>query len=332
MTRAFSVAALGAGVALSCAQRPPLDIQSHAPEYSGSTPLQPSDNPRTLAAIGGEPAPTASSGSSAAAPAPAAPVVVPRLPGTPDLTKDGQYSFSGGGVELLVDPRSGQALRLALDGKDSLLAPDAKATPPALPVEAFSAAELEGSSLVLKGSGGASKRFRLDTARRMVEITYTVVNTTSAPLQAGSMDFHRVPSATGLTFFPNAPKLLPGSTLKLNVWQPVCWFAHEQAREPKPLEASVESTEGWVASINDGLLLVKVTSDTAAPVVSIFSAYDPATKLRPWVEVGQRGSFEVAPGKSASASVRLFVRKLPPSLQVKPGNQELVGFVRGVIQ
>jgi hypothetical protein len=232
----------------------------------------------------------------------------------------------------VVDPRSGQALRLALDGKDALLAPDAKAAPSALPVDGFSAAELEGSSLLLKGSGSTSKRFRLDTARRMVEITYTVVNATSAPLQAGSMDFHRVPSATGLTFFPSAPKLLPGSTLKLNVWQPVCWFAHEQAREPKPLEASVESTEGWVASINDGILLVKVTSDTAQPVVSIFSAYDPATKLRPWVEVGQRGSFDVAPGKSASASVRLFVRKLPPSLQVKPGNQELVGFVRGVIQ
>ena len=325
MTRAYSLAALGLGVALGCAQRPQLDIQSHAPEYRGSAPLPPSNNPRTLAAIGGEPAPSASAANSAAAPASPTPVVVPRLPGTPDSTKDGQYSFSGGGVELLVDPRSGQPLRLALDGKDTLLAPDGKA-------DAFSAAEVEGSSLVLKGSGGASKRFRLDTARRMVEITYTVVNTTSAPLQAGSMDFHRVPSAAGLTFFPNAPKLLPGSTLKLNVWQPVCWFAHEQAREPKPLEASVESTEGWVASINDGLLLVKVTSDTAQPVVSIFSAYDPTTKLRPWVEVGQRGSFEVAPGKSASVNVRLFVRKVPTSLQVKPSNQELVGFVRGVIQ
>lgn len=319
-------------MALGCAQRPPLDVQSHAPEYGGSTPLPPSNNPRTLAAIGGDPVPTASATSSAAPTGSAAPVVVPRLPGTPDLTKDGQYSFSGGGVELLVDPRTGNALRLALDGKDTLLAPDAKAAPSALPVEAFSSAELEGSSLVLKGSGGASKRFRLDTARRMVEITYTVVNSTTAPLQAGSMDFHRVPSATGLTFFPNAPKLLPGSTLKLNVWQPVCWFAHEQAREPKSLEASVESTEGWVASINDGVMLVKVASGGARPVISIFSAYDPATKLRPWVEVGERSSFEVAAGASASASVRLFVRKVPTSLQVKSGNQELVGFVRGVIQ
>jgi len=269
--------------------------------------------------------PSASTSTSASAPAPVSPAVVPRLPGTPDLTKEGLYSFSGGGLELLVDPRSGNAVRLALDGKDALLAPEPKP-------DAFNAAELEGSTLVLKSGGGASKRFRLDTARRTVEITYTVVNTTASTLQAGSVDFHRVASAAGLTFFPGAPKLLPGSTLKLNVWQPVCWFAHEQAREPKAVEASVDSTEGWVASVSDGVLLVKVVSDAARPVISIFSAYDAATKQRPWVEIGQRSSFVVAPGASASASVRLFARKVPPNLAITSGNQELVGFVRGVIQ
>jgi hypothetical protein len=297
-------------------------VQSRAPEYGGSQGLPPVTDPRTFSAIAGEPTapssvqPTASS---------AAPLPVPRLPGTPDLTNEGLYSFTGGGLELLVDPRSGSAVRLTLDGKDALIAPDPKP-------ENYTT-ELEGSTLVLKGAeGGMTKRFRLDTARRSVEITYTLVNSTSAPLHASVAAVHRVASGAGLTFFPGTPRLLPGSTLKLNVWQPIVWFAHEQAREPKAVEATVESLEGWVATVNDGLILIKVVTDAAHPVVSIASAYDTATKLRPWVEVGAKSSVDVLPRASATCNVRLFVRKLPPNLAAKPGNQELVGFVRGVIQ
>jgi hypothetical protein len=301
-------------------------VQSRAPEYSGSQDLPPVTNPQTLSAIAGEPAPgPVPPTASAAAPAAPPPVVVPRLPGTPDLTKEGLYSFTGGGLELLVDPRTGSAVRLTLDGKDALIAPEPKP-------ENYTTV-LEGSTLVLKGAeGGMTKRFRLDTARRSVEITYTLVNSTSAPLRASVADVHRVASGTGLTFFAGTPKLLPGSTLKLNVWQPIIWFLHEQAREPKAVEATVESLEGWVASVNDGMVLVKVVTDAAHPVVSIASAYDTATKLHPWVEIGAKNSVDVLPRASATCNVRLFLRKLPANLLMKPGNQELVGFVRGIIQ
>jgi hypothetical protein len=301
-------------------------VQSRAPEYGGSQELPPVTGPATLSAIAGNPGPGSvepSPGTAAAGPPP--PAVVPRLPGTPDSTKDGLYSFTGGGLELLVDPRIGSAVRLTLDGKDALIAPDPKP-------ESYTT-ELEGSTLVLKGAeGGMTKRFRLDTARRSVEITYTLVNSTSTPLHASVAEVHRVPSGAGLTFFPGTPRLLPGSTLKLNVWQPIVWFAHEQAREPKAVEATVESREGWVASVNDGMVLIKVVTDAAHPVVSIASAYDPVTKQRPWVEVGAKSHVEVMPRASATCNVRLFLRKLPASLALKPGNQELVGFVRGIIQ
>jgi hypothetical protein len=299
-------------------------VQSRAPEYSGSQELPPETNP-TLAATAADSVPGPVQASPSAATEAGPRVALPRLPGTPYLTSDGLYSFSGGGLELLVDPRSGSAVRLTLDGKEALLAPDAK-------LESFTA-ELEGSALVLKGTvGGMTKRFRLDTARRSVEITYTLVNSTSAPLSASLAEVHRVASGHGLTFFPGTPQLLPGSTLKLNVWQPIVWFAHEQAREPKELEATVESSEGWVASVNDGIALIKVVADAAHPVVSVTSAYDAATKQRPWVEVGTKARVEVLPRASATCNVRLFLRKVPANLALKPGNQELVGFVRGIIQ
>ena len=316
------LAALGSCLGLGCARRPALDVQSRAPEYGGSQDLPPVTNPQTLSAISGESAPLAAA--SGAAPAPQ-PVVVPRLPATPDLTKEGLYSFAGGGLELTVDPRSGNAVRFTLDGKDALIAPD--------PKPAKYTAELEGSTLVLKSADGSlSKRFRLDAARRSAEITYTVLNTTPTTLHANVADFHRVTSGAGLTFFAGTRTLLPGSTLKLNLSQPVIWFSHDQAREAKALEASVDSAEGWVASVNDGLVLVKVSSETSRSVISLASAYDATTKQRPWVEVGEQSGFELLPGASATCTIRLFLRKLPPNLTAKPGNQELLGFVRGIIQ
>jgi hypothetical protein len=284
----------------------------------------PVKDPQTLAAVAGEPVPSASS-SAAPPPASPTPVAVPRLPGTPDLGKDGLYVFTGGGIELAVDPHSGSMVRLSLEGKSALALPEAS-------TDRYNA-EVEGSTLILKGSaGGLTKRFRLDTARRSVEVTRTLENATTKPLQAGTVDACRVASTGGLTFFPGAPKLLPGSTLKLNVWQPVVWFAHDQPRDTATVEASVESTEGWVASVNDGLLLVEVFGDAPKPTIVIASAYDAKTKLRPWVEIGGRSGFELAPGASATSNVRWFLRRLPSSIAAKPGNQELVGFVRGVIQ
>lgn len=264
--------------------------------------------------------------SASAAPTTSAPaVVVPRLPGTPDLGKDGTYLFAGGGIELAVEPRSGNMVRLSLDGKEALLTPEPKP-------DTFTA-EVEGSTLVLKNAlGGQSKRFRLDTARRSVEITYTLTNTTATTLRASVADVHRVPSAAGLTFFPGGGKLLAGSTLKLNVWQPVVWLAHEQLWDTKSVEGAVDSSEGWVANVHDGLLLVKVVSDSTRPLISIAAPYDATTKQRPFIEIGERSQLELAPGASAACNLRVFLRKLPPSIAPKSGNQELVGFVRGVIQ
>lgn len=320
-------------------------MQSRAPEYSGSSELPPPSNPPTPTATAGE---AATSATPSAASAPAAPpvVAVPRLPGTPELSKDGLYVFSGGGIELAVEPRrDGTIARLSLDGKNVLIRADwepsgfrntshenpiGRAAPPPDPPDNYRA-EVEGSTLVLRANANFVKRYRLDTARRSVEISYTFVD--HGP-PYGMYEFHRVPSAGGLTFFPSASKLLPGSTLKLNVWQPLVWLVHDQVQDPKTVEASVDSTEGWLATITDGLLLVKTFGAEAKTSIVVKSAaYDPSTKQRPWVELGEaREGFQLQQGSSATWNVRYFLRKLPPNIAPKSGNQELVGFVRGVIQ
>jgi hypothetical protein len=265
--------------------------------------------------------------SSAPATPPIAPVVVPRLPGTPELAKDGSYVLSGGGLELTVDPRSaGNARRFSLDGNDVLAGPTAASAEPFSP-------EVEGSTLVLKSASGTQiKRYRLDTARRCVELSYTLLNTGNDPLRPTASELQRVSSAGGLTFFPGEARLLPGSTLKLNVWQPLVWFSHEQSREPRSVEALVPSSEGWLATVRDGLISIKTFGDVNKSTIVVRSAYDAETKQRPWVEVGAQTTFELLPGASATWNVRWFLRKLPAAIVAKAGNPELVGFVKGIIQ
>lgn len=291
-------------------------------------------------------------------------MVVPRLPGTPDLQADGSYLFTGGGLELLVDPkRSGRALRFTLEGKNVLagpeLLPDAFGTtfwpspqsdwtwppPTALDGKPYSA-ELEGSVLVLKSEVepklGLSvlKRYRLDTARRSVEVAYTLINAGDRPRKVAPWEIHRVPAAGGLSFYPSAQKLYPQSTLKLNAWSPITWFVHDQNREPKSVKSFADGAEGWLAYAADGLLLVKTFSDTPEAAhapgegeIEIYADYDVSSKLHRYVELEQQGPYvEIPAGGETTWNVRWFLRKLPPTIAVKAGNQELVGFVRGVIQ
>lgn len=291
-------------------------------------------------------------------------MVVPRLPGTPDLQPDGSYLFAGGGLELVVDPkRSGRALRFALDGSNALAGPellaDAFATsfwpspksdwawppPPEIDGKPY-AAELEGSVLVLKGEASPQlglsviKRYRLDTARRSVEVAYTLVNTSDRPRRVAPWEIHRVPSAGGLTFYPSAQKLYPHSTLKLNAWSAITWFSHEQQREPKRVESFADGAEGWLAYTADGLLLVKSFGDTPEAAhapghgeIEIHADYDAATRQHRYVELAQQGPYaELPAGGSSTWTVRWFLRKLPATISAKPGSRELVGFVRGVLQ
>lgn len=287
---------------------------------------------------------------------------MPRLPGTPDLQSDGSYLFAGGGLELVVDPRQGAQVRsFSLDGKNALasaeLSPEgatafgagndlAAATPktPRIDDKPY-AAEVEGSSLLLTreppGLGlKLLQRYRLDTARRSVEIEYTWINSSDKPQKYAPWELCRVPATGGLSFYPSAQKPYPQSTLKLNAGSPITWFVHDQNREQKPLQSLADGAEGWLANVNGGLLLVKTFGDTPEAAhapgegeIELYADYDAVTKQHRYVQLAEQGPYaEVAAGGSVAWSVRWFLRRLPPPLLVKAGNPELIGYVRGVIQ
>jgi hypothetical protein len=288
-------------------------------------------------------------------------VALPRLPGTPELLADGSYSFSGNGLELVVDPRrGGSAVTFAIDGKNVLTNRDSSPSffgsafwpsprsvgaeaPPELDHGEF-VAELEGTSLVLSSAPSKQgfkvvKRYRLDTARRAVEVSYQLLNVTDRPLRVAPWEVHRVPLAGGLTFYPSAHKLYPQSTLRLDAYAPVTWFTHDHFRELKRLEAFADGAEGWLAHAHDGLLLVKVFDDAAESAhapgeaeIEIAIEFDPRSKDRRFVRLSQQGAYvELPPGAASVYNCRWFLRRVPAGIALRAGNPELLGFVRGVI-
>jgi hypothetical protein len=296
-------------------------VKSRAPEYSEQNELAPAKDPQTLAAIAGEPVPAPSTSAAPAPPASATPTLppvasaLPRLPGTPEMAPDGTYVFVGAGIELVVDPkREGNAARLSLDGKNVLAAPGGAETP--------YAAEIQGSTLLLKSPDGTrSLRYRLDTGRRSVEVSFTLSNTTSEVAHGRATESHAIALPGGLTFFPNPPQ------------QPLVWLPHQPPRSAPPLQTTLSAGQAWVANVGDGVLFVKAYADPSPTSLTITSAYDAKTKQRPWLEVGaQSSSFELPPGTFATWNVRWLLRHIPATIAPRAGNPELVGFVKGVIQ
>jgi hypothetical protein len=275
------------------------------------------------------------------------------VPGTPELA-NGVYTLAASGLELVIDPRrGGRALRFALDGQDALLSPDlasdhapssvwpvAVASKPSgrIPpiAEGPCAAAIENTTLVVSCdpegyAGRLAQRYRLDAARRMVEVTYTLTNKEPITSRQHALELQRVPAAHGLTFFPSAQRLEPRSTLKLNVWQPLVWFSHDQSRGRADLEALAGAGESWLATVNHGLLLLRAS--TAEPgLISVRVRFDSATQQPQEVSLGVDGPTKpLEPGESQSWTARWYLRKLPSSIAIRAGNPELVGFGRGII-
>ncbi len=303
-------------------------------------------------ALSGEPAPPPAASSAVSA----ARVELPRLPGTPELTAEGDYRFAGGGLEVVLSKQLGfQIQRLALDGRSCLVdfeevsaLPAAGSAEPSLATIALShETEVEGSTLVVRvkstdDSFRLTRRYRIDTARRALEITYGIENAGKAPLSLTTREFWRVPRSDGFFFLPIVKGVAePKATLKLNVWQSLLWLGPEATRG-KPASGVVYASEPWAANVSRGLLLVRTFGDMPRaepgfPIgVELLAGAErggpPAPAAEQMKLSVESARLALKPGEKLSFTTRWLVRQLPSSIAVKAGNPELLGFVRGVIQ
>jgi hypothetical protein len=180
-----------------------------------------------------------------------------------------------------------------------------------------------------------TKEFSVDASTGVVTIVYGMVNRGTQARSLAPWEITRVP-AGGLTFFPmgqGSPKQGTQDLLTLQMAAGAAWFAYDAAAIPREQKVFADGAEGWIAHVEDDLLLVKSFGDTtpaeAAPGESEIELY--ADGAHSYVEVENQGAYaSIAPGATATWTVRWVLHKLDATVAVQAGSTDLLAVVRSL--
>jgi len=270
----------------------------------------------------------------------------------------GRYVLDWGAGRIEIDPiTGGRVTALHLDGGNLLTGPDADAGnygstfwpapqaawgwPPLAevdhgPYQAIRARD----ALVLNGASNPTlnvsidKRIAVDRARAAVVFDFSINNHGAVPVQLAPWQITRVPPG-GLSFFPTGSGNFAPSNLTVREQGGVTWYAYDRAAITDHQKLFADGSEGWLAHVGGGALLVKtfavVPRAEQAPGEAQIEIY--ASPAHSYVEVEVQGAYRtIAPGTVLSWRVVWLARKLPTAMVPEPGSDALLAFVRGVVE
>jgi hypothetical protein len=270
------------------------------------------------------------------------------------------YTFTVGDTVFAVDAaKAGRIVTVSLGGKNVVTAPSGQNNnwgstfwpspqsawnwpPPAELDPGVYAASICGTKVAMASEPSAAlglqvtKQFSVDATTGVITIVYGMVNRGSQARSLAPWEITRVP-AGGLTFFPmgqGSPAKGTQDLLTLQMAGGVAWFAYDAALIPREQKVFADGAEGWIAHVEDGVLLVKSFGDTtpsqAAPGESEIELY--ADGAHTYVEVENQGAFaSIAPGASATWTVRWYLRKLDAAVSVEVASSDLLTLVRSML-
>ena len=200
-------------------------------------------------------------------------------------------------------------------------------------------ARVEGSTLVLtsetspKLNLSAEQRLRGDQDTGALVIDVILKNHGSEPRKVAPWQNTRVRPG-GLTFYPSTEPAVAESH-RLEPVDGIVWFQHDPGGVTESYKLFGDGNEGWLAHVDGDLLLVKVfpdvPPDAQAPGEAEIEIYVPGSGG--FVEVEQQGAYEaISPGGESRWTVRWLVRRLPSDVDVRPGSDGLLHFVRELAQ
>jgi len=270
------------------------------------------------------------------------------------------YTFTAGERVFAIDAaKGGRIVTVSLGGKNMVTAPSGQNNnwgstfwpspqsvwnwpPPAELDPAAYAASICGTKVTMASETSAAlgievtKQFSVDATAGVITIVYGMVNRGSQALSLAPWEITRV-AAGGLTFFPmgeGSPKKGTQDLLTLQMAGGAAWFAYDAASIPQEQKVFADGAEGWIAHVEDDVLLVKSFGDTppseAAPGESEIELY--ADGAHTYVEVENQGAYaSIAPGATATWTVRWYLHKLDATVSVKVGSADLLSVVRSLL-
>lgn len=182
-----------------------------------------------------------------------------------------------------------------------------------------------------------TKAYKINTADTSLVITYTILNDTSVAQKVAAWEISRVAQG-GLTFYPSgdeAKREVLAALTKDSIG--VTWFKCDTATIPKigVPKLLADGKEGWLAQVNNGLLLVKSFEDVAtgkyAPKEGEIELYTNPDKS--YMEIEQQGTYvELKAGEQLTYQVRYKLVNLAASIDIKIGDYDLLNAARSALK
>ena len=163
-------------------------------------------------------------------------------------------------------------------------------------------------------------------------IKYTITNKSTQTQHVAPWEITRV-KPHGLTFYPAGQGEKTGTLVPYTHNQAgITWFNYQEDKIPaENLKLFADGTEGWLAQVNKGKILVKqfpdVPTGKSAPTEGEIEIY--SAKAKNYIEIEQQGIYtQLQPGAATTWEVTWYLRKLPDNIKAELGNTALVNFVR----
>jgi hypothetical protein len=283
---------------------------------------------------------------------------------TPPSVSGSTYSFAVGETTFTADGPTGRVTGLSFRGTNLLIgsevnnvtygssfwtSPQTWSWPPAIDASTFAHRIDTGANRIVFVSGEVTvtghplsieKRFWADASRNAIVAEYTVTNRGGEVLRFAPWQITRVASE-GFVFYPRGSADPAGQTRRgapqpirnVTVSDGIIWY--DFTGNDSQTKSVGDGSEGWLASVADGVLLLQSFVDSPAGAqaegegeIEVYSA--PSNRL---IELEPQGAaVDLAPGATSQPwRTYWYLRAVPPGIEVGIGSKALVDWVRSLL-
>lgn len=182
------------------------------------------------------------------------------------------------------------------------------------------------------------KRYGIsDSTNHAFAITYSIYNRSDQVKTVAPWELTRIPTR-GIVLFPTGERAMEsGIFYPMDIQQmgEISWFSYDTKKIRRDHQKLMtDGKEGWIAYVDRGHLLVKAFADVPAHAIAdnegeieLF-----ADEKKTYLEIQQQGVITtLQPGEHLDWDVIWYVKKLPNELSVDMGSEELVGYIRQIV-
>ena len=173
--------------------------------------------------------------------------------------------------------------------------------------------EEKGNSLVMTSNVSARlkykirKEFSVDAKSNAIVVTYSIINESGETRKVAPWEITRVPNE-GLIFF-DAPtdQITPADLMPFKSEFGISWYQTDEANQNRKINAD---GKGWLAYLNNGLLMVKKFQDLnasqPAPEEAEIQVY--VNRGKSYIELESQGAYtELKAGESLNWTVKWYL-------------------------